>query len=93
MAAETISRALGIYRELHATLPSRVDLVLNGFQRGEPWAAEMTRIAGGANGTFRRVITLPEDPRVAEHERSGRSLLELDPQAPAVEALAAWGPA
>ncbi len=65
--------------------------MLNGFESGEPWAAEMTRIAGGANGTFRRVITVPQDPRVAEHERAGRSLLDLDPQTPAVAALAAWG--
>ncbi len=92
MAAETIARALATYRELNGSLPPRVDLVLNGFESGEPWAAEMTRIAGGANGTFRGVITVPKDPRVAEHERTGRSLLDLDPQAPAVAALRAWGP-
>lgn len=90
MAAETIARALGVYRELHAALPPRVDLVLNGFEPDEPWAEEMTRIAGG-NGAFHRVLTLPQDPRVAECERAGRSLLELNPQTPAVTALAAWG--
>lgn len=91
MAAETVARALAIYRELHGSLPARVDLVLNGFEPGEPWALEMTRIAGGANRSFRRVITIPQDPLVAEHERAGRSLLELPARTPVVAALAAWG--
>ncbi len=65
--------------------------MLNGFEPDEPWAEEMARIAGGANGTFRRVITVPQDPLVAEHERAGRSLLELAAQSPAACALAAWG--
>jgi CO dehydrogenase maturation factor len=90
MAAETVARALATYRELHGSLPPRVDLVLNGFEPGEPWALAMTQIAGAANGTFRRVITVPQDPLVAEHERAGRALLELDPRTPAVAALAAW---
>ncbi len=90
MAAETVARALATYRQLHGALPARVDLVLNGFEPDEPWAREMTRLAGGANGTFRHVITVPQDPRVAQKEREGRALLDLDPAAPAVAALAAW---
>jgi CO dehydrogenase maturation factor len=89
MAAETIARALGIYRELHQSLPARVDLVLNGFDPADPWAAETTRLAG-AETKFRRILTIPTDPCVADQERSGRSLLQLDATAPAVRALAAW---
>jgi CO dehydrogenase maturation factor len=90
MAAETIERALGIYLELHEALPARVDLVLNGFEPGDPWAAETTRLAAGARGAFGRVFTVPSDPSVADHERAGRSLLELDAATPAVRALSAW---
>jgi CO dehydrogenase maturation factor len=90
MAAETIQRSLGIYRELHGSLPSRVDLLLNGFVPEEPWAEEMARLASGGNGAFRRVLTVPSDPRVAEHERAGRSLLDLDSGTLALRALAAW---
>ncbi len=88
MSAETIRRALATYRELHGSLPPRVHLVLNGFEPGEPWAAEMTRFAGGENGTFQHVATLPRDPAVLRHEQAGRSLLDLDPASPAVAALA-----
>ncbi len=91
MAAETVARALAVYRALHQALPSRVDLVLNGFEPGEPWAGEMTRVAGGDDGTFGRVFAVPSDPRVAEQERAGRSLLELPPEAPALAALSGWG--
>jgi len=91
MAAETIQRALGTYLELHGALPARVDLVLNGFEPGEPWAAELAKLAAGDLVTFGRVLTVPSDSCVVEHERAGRSLLELDAATPAVRALAAWG--
>jgi CO dehydrogenase maturation factor len=90
MAAETVARSLGVYRELHGSLPPHVDLVLNGFEPGEPWASEMTRLAAGGENTFHRVLTLPSDPSVAEHEQRGESLLELDPTTPATRAFASW---
>jgi len=90
MAAETIQRSLGIYRDLHGSLPARVDLLLNGFVPDEPWAEEMIRLAAGGNSAFRRVLTVPSDPRVAEHERAGQSLLDLEPGTPALRALAGW---
>jgi CO dehydrogenase maturation factor len=93
MAAETVRRALSTYVELHGALPARVDLVLNGFEPGEPWATEMTRLAAGDLATFGRVITVPTDGRVAEQERAGRSLLDLDAAAAAVHALDGWGAA
>ncbi len=90
MAAETIQRSLGIYRELHGSLPARVDLLLNGFTPDEPWAEAMSRLAAGGNGAFRRVLAVPADPQVAERERDGRSLLDLEAGTPALRALAAW---
>ena len=90
MAAETVQRSLGVYLELHGSLPSHVDLVLNGFQAGEPWAEEMARLAAGTLGTFGRIVVVPDDPLVAECERQGRSLLELEATAPAVRSLEDW---
>jgi CO dehydrogenase maturation factor len=95
MAAETISRCLALYKELHGGLPARADLVLNQFEPGEPLAAEMTRIAAGAShdgllAPFRRVFTIPSDPQVASFEAAGTSLLKLDQDTPALAALRAW---
>jgi CO dehydrogenase maturation factor len=90
MAAETVARSLGVFRELHGALPSRVDLVLNGFEEGEPWAREMARLAAGSANIFGRVLTLPSDPSVAEREQRGQSLLELDLGTPAARAFASW---
>ncbi len=92
MAAETVARSLAVYRALHETLPARVDLILNGFETGDPWAAEQMRVAASGDGArpFRQILSIPPDPRVTEQERAGRSLLELDPATPAVTALAHW---
>jgi len=90
MAAETIQRALGTYLELHGALPPHVDLVLNGFERAEPWAAAQAQVAAGSLSPFGRVLSMPTDPWVAERERTGQSLLALAANAPAVCALAAW---
>ena len=94
MAAEAVGRSLGVYTELHGALPPRVDLVLNGFEPGELWAREVEGIAGvvagGAAKAFHRVLTVPSDPSVAERERAGLSLLDLDPKTPAVRAMARW---
>jgi CO dehydrogenase maturation factor len=92
MAAETVARALDVYRALHETLPVRVDLVLNGFEPGEAWAAEQVRLAASGDGAapFRQVLTIPNDPRLTQQERAGLSLLELEPSTPAVAALAGW---
>jgi CO dehydrogenase maturation factor len=90
MSAETIQRSLGLCIELHGALPPRVDLILNGFEPGEAWGAELAQLATGGLASFGRVLTVPFDPRVAEQERTGRSLLDLDAATPAVHALAAW---
>ena len=93
MSAETIHRSLGLCIELHGALPPRVDLILNGFEPGGPWAIELAQLAAGDLATFGRVVTIPSDPHVAEQERASRSLLDLDAATSAVRALAAWGTA
>jgi CO dehydrogenase maturation factor len=91
MAAETVRRALTLYRSLHRELPLRVDLVLNGFSDGDPRAAEATALACPEGARFHRVFLLPEDPEVRSRESAGRSLLELAPDGPAASALRDWG--
>jgi CO dehydrogenase maturation factor len=90
MAAETARRALAVYRELHGEPPPAVDLVLNGFEPGEPWAREMAALALGEVGQWRQQIVVPWDERVRESERCGESLLGLDPEAPALRSLGEW---
>jgi len=90
MAAETIRRALGIFRALHGELPAGVDLVLNGFAPGEPAAAEAAALARGEGAPFTRTVFVPHDPALTEAERAGRSLLELADAAPAWRAVADW---
>jgi CO dehydrogenase maturation factor len=89
MAAETIRRSLILYKSLHGTLPSGVDLILNQFERGEPLAAEMTSLAAGTE-SFSRIFAIPRDPQVASYEASGLSLLKLDPETKAAAALSNW---
>ena len=90
MSAETIHRSLGVYAELHGSPPARADLLLNGFEPGEPWAAEMANIAAIDSSSFRRILTIHSDASVAEQERAGRSLFDLDPKSPAITAIATW---
>ena len=90
MSAETVHRSLGVYAELHGSPPTRADLLLNGFEPGEPWAAEMAAIAANGSSSFRRVLTIPPDTSVTEQERAGRTLFDLDPKSPAVAAISAW---
>jgi CO dehydrogenase maturation factor len=91
MAAETVRRSLALYTELHGALPTRVDLVLNQFEEGEPLAASLSEIASdGGQYRFSRVLRLPRDARIADCEASGESLLALDGASAAVAALAAW---
>jgi CO dehydrogenase maturation factor len=90
MAAETVRRALSLYRELHGEWPRRAELVLNGFEPGEPAALGAREIAGAAGASFARVLHVPYDPSVAAAEASGRSLLELEASAPAYAALRDW---
>ncbi|MCU0240830.1 MAG: AAA family ATPase [Vicinamibacteria bacterium] len=89
MAAETIARALTVYRDVQGALPSRVELVLNGFDAGEQ---ELIRaqigLASGGQAGFDRVRVLPIDPAVAACEAEGRSLLTLPADAPVLQALA-----
>ena len=90
MGAQTIARALALYKDLHGELPDATDLVLNQYDAGEPLAAEMQALAAGGATRFRRVLVVPADPQVAGAEASGQALLELDPATPALTALRAW---
>ena len=90
MGAQTIARALALYKSLHGELPAATDLVLNQYDAGEPLAAEMQALAAGGATRFRRVLVVPADPQVAGAEASGRALLALDPATPAFAALRAW---
>ena len=81
MAAETVKRSLDLYRDLHGGPPPRADLVLN--QCG----AEQ---AGPSGGPFRQIFVVPPDPRIAERDATGGSLLTVNADSPAVAALAAW---
>jgi CO dehydrogenase maturation factor len=90
MSAETVQRALGLYRALNAHLPPRVALVLNGFEEGEPAAAQATAAASGGCDVFTEVLAVPWDAQIAEADGAGRSLLELDGASSAVRALASW---
>ena len=89
-SAETIRRALEIYRSLDGQLPPRVDLVLNGFAEGEPEAFQAHSRARCDGMRFDRLLLIPHDPAVAELERAGRSLFELDGSSPAHRALEPW---
>ena len=90
MSAETIHRSLGVYTELHGSPPARADLLLNGLETGEPWAVELANIAANGSASFRHILVIPPDASVAEQERAGRSLFDLDPKSPAIAAIAAW---
>jgi CO dehydrogenase maturation factor len=90
MGAQTIARALALYRNLHGELPEATDLVLNQYDADEPLAADMQALAAGSATRFRRVLVLPADPQVAGAEASGRALLDLAPTTPALSALRAW---
>lgn len=90
MSAETARRALEIYSNLHdGTLP-QVDLVLNGFESGEPLAARLAEAAAFGEAPFARTFTVPWDAGVSALDGAGRSLLELDLSSPALSALAGW---
>jgi len=90
MGAEAIRRSLVLFDSLHDRLPAHVDLVLNGFEPGEPLAGEMASLAAGQGVEFTRVWTVPNDSQVAAFEASGRSLLALPADTPAHMALADW---
>ncbi len=90
MAAETIARSLALVRALHGSLP-RVELVLNGFEPGEPAALEAEARARGSEAEpFARVLALPRDEALARSESAGASLLALDAASPALAALGDW---
>ena len=90
MGAQTIARALALYKSLHGELPRATDLVLNQYQLGEPLAAEMQSLAAAGDTRFRHVFVVPADAQVAGAEASGQALLELDRKTPALDALRAW---
>jgi CO dehydrogenase maturation factor len=92
MAAETVRRALDLFTVLHGSLPPAVHLVLNGFLEGDPLAAQTLSVAGGDGTPFTRVFFIPQDPSVADREATGKALLEIDPESPAVKALRTWEP-
>lgn len=88
MGAETVSRALAVYREVHGEPPPRLDLVLNGFTAGETLAEDVVR---GFDGTrFDSVLHVPADEALPAFEAAGRSILELAPTSPALRALSSW---
>ncbi len=89
MGAETIRRALGLYRHLHGALPGQVDLLVNACN-GEAGAADETASRAWIGAGFRSVIPVAWDPAVTEHEATGRSILGLDPGSPALRSLACW---
>ena len=89
MSADTVHHALEIYASLHeGTLPP-TDLVLNGFEAGEPLAAQLGAAAAFGSG-FTRTFTVPWDPCVSTLDAAGQSLLDLDASAPALAALGGW---
>jgi CO dehydrogenase maturation factor len=90
MSAETIRRALELYSGLNQVLPPRIDLILNGFDDGEPLAAEMTDAASWEAVRFTRIFTVPLDAGISALEAAGRSLLELSASSPALKALEGW---
>ncbi len=90
MGAETIQRAMTLYESLHNGFPASLDLVLNGFERGEPLGEELASIASSGSFTFDKVWRIPLDKKVKKFEFSKRSLLELDIASPAVKALSGW---
>ena len=92
MAAETVHRALLLFRGLHGELPAQFDLLLNGFAPEEPAAEELAAIARGSGPDFGRRVLIPHDPALAESERAGRSLLELGAESPAWRAVQGWSP-
>ena len=61
MSAETIHRALELYSGLNGKLPPRVELVLNGFDEGEPLAAQMAEASSYGRDPFTRIFTVPLD--------------------------------
>jgi CO dehydrogenase maturation factor len=106
MAAETIERALALYRGLHGALPPMVDLVLNGWDSGDQSGITSSDVRCPASdvrgplpdvglrtsdlGRFTTVLRVPWDPAVAALDAAGRSLLELDACSPALRAFATW---
>jgi CO dehydrogenase maturation factor len=90
MSAETIHRALELYSDLNTQLPPQIDLILNGFDEGEPLAAQMMETASYGAIRFSRVFTVPVDADIPALEAAGRSLLELTPSSAALKALAGW---
>jgi len=90
MSAETVRRALDIYSSLHDGRLPALDLVLNGFQPADTTAEQLGAAAMLPGHRFQRTFTVPWDGQVSALESAGRSLLDLAPSSPAVEALSAW---
>jgi CO dehydrogenase maturation factor len=90
MSAETIRRALELYSGLNQVLPPRIDLILNGFDDGEPLAAEMADAASWKTVRFTQTFAVPQDAGISALEAAGRSLLELSASSPALKALEGW---
>ncbi len=88
-STETVRRALDIYASLHDGACPPADLVLNGFEPGEPLAAQQAAAAAFGAG-FARTFTVPWDPGVSALDAGGRSLLDLDTSAPALAGLGGW---
>jgi hypothetical protein len=65
-------------------------LILNGFDTGEPLAAQMTDAASCGTACFTRIFTVPLDAEIPALEAAGRSLLELNSSSAALKALQGW---
>lgn len=89
MGAETVRRALETYQGLHGSLPA-LDLVLNGFTADDARIAETVDRAAAPGARFARVFTVPWSDELVGFDTTGRSLLELEPHAPALAALHGW---
>mgnify|MGYP001593400202 FL=1 len=90
LSAETVRRALELYSSLHDGVVPELDLVLNGFESGEPLATQLTAAASFGEASFTRTFTVPWDARVSALDAAGRSLLELESSSPALAALSGW---
>ena len=61
MGAETIRRSLSLFEELHDRLPPQVELVLNGFEKDDPRAAETLSTALVGAGASKATAVSADD--------------------------------
>jgi CO dehydrogenase maturation factor len=89
MGAETIRRSLALFEGLHGVLPDTIELVLNGFDR-EASAPDAARAATYGERLFDRIWVVPKDPEISHLDASGGSLLDINANSVAFQALRGW---